>query len=180
MINSSLYSVSGYNSSTTYEKNAIVLYNQIYYYSLKDNNLNSAPSAGSANWGGYKMYGLLTKPDFFWIPSYNSTDLKIKPNVEVIKFGDGYEQRMVNGINSNNLKFNLTFDGRDKNETRAIAHFLHKKKASEGFFFNPPFPYNFDSSQEHPKRFVCEEWGVNYNFYNNYTINATFIETANL
>jgi hypothetical protein len=27
---------------------------------------------------------------------------------------------------------------------------------------------------------VCEEWTLNYNFFNNYTVNTTFVETANL
>ena len=176
----SLYNVVQYSASNTYEKNGIVLYNSIYYYSLVDNNRNNTPYATSPYWGGYKTYGTLTKTDFFWKASYNNSDLKLKPTVNVIKFGDGYEQRVAAGINSNSLKFSLTFEGRDKNETRAIAHFLHKRKSTEGFFFDPPFPYNFDSSQTYPKRFVCEEWTLNYNFFNNYTVSTTFVETANL
>lgn len=181
MADLSLYNVSGFNPISTYYKNDIVLYNSTYYYSLINSNTANAPTPiNPTAWGGYKSYGSLIKPDFFWKASYNNSDLKLKPGVSIIKFGDGYEQRIPDGINSNSLKFNLTFEGRDKNETRAIAHFLHKRKSTEGFFFDPPFPYNFDSSQTYPKRFVCEEWSIAYNFFDNYTINTTFIETANL
>ena len=176
----SLYNVEQYIGTTGYYKNDIVLYNSIYYYSLTNNNQGNIPSSTSTYWDGYKTYGTLNKPNFFWKASYNNSDLKLKPGVSIIKFGDGYEQRIPDGINSNSLRFNLTFEGRDKNETRAIAHFLHKRKSVEGFFFDPPFPYNFDTSQTYPKRFVCEEWSISYNFFDNYTINTTFIETANL
>jgi len=176
----SLYNVPAYNPSSTYYKNDVILLGNIYYYSLLDNNTSNTPSVNSVAWGGYRSYGSLVKPDFFWAASYANTDLRLKPNIEVIKFGDGYEQRMENGINSNALKFNLNFEGRDKAETRAIAHFLHKRKSKQGFFYNPPFPYNFDASQAYPKRFVCEEWTITYNFYNNYSVSAVFLETANL
>jgi phage-related protein len=147
----SLYNVNNWDSGTSYSKNDIVLYNSNYYYSLKNDNLNNTPSAiANASWGGYRAYSSLTKPDFIWSPSYAS-QLQLKPAVNTIKFGNGYEQRVPDGINTNALRFNLTFEGRDKGETRAIAHFLHKRKGSEGFFFNFPFPYNFDVSKLYPK-----------------------------
>jgi len=176
----SLYNVNNWDSATSYSKNDIVLYGGNYYYSLVNDNLNHTPSStANSYWGGYKVYSSLVKPDFIWIPSYAS-QLQLKPAVNVIKFGNGYEQRVPDGINANALRFNLTFEGRDKGETRAIAHFFHKRKGSEGFFFNCPFPYNFDGSQLYPKRFVCEEWDISYNFYNNYNITARIAETANL
>jgi phage-related protein len=176
----SLYNVNVWSNLTSYSKNDIILYGNSYYYSLKNNNSNNTPSsAANLNWGGYKAYGTLIKPDFIWAPSYAS-QLQLKPLVNVIKFGNGYEQRVPDGINANALRFNLTFEGRDKNETRAIAHFLHKRQAAEGFFFDAPFPYNFDGSQGYPKRFVCEEWDISYNFYNNFNVTARFTETANI
>jgi phage-related protein len=177
----SLYSVSSYSNSTSYAKNDIVLSSNNYYYSLVDDNLNHTPTSSTSNiyWGGYRYYSAVTKPEFFWKPTYAS-QLQMKPAVNVIKFGNGYEQRMADGINNNLQKFNLNFEGRDKNETRAIAHFLHKRKAADSFFFDAPFPYNFDASQSYPKRFICDEWDIGYNFYNNYNITAKFSETSNV
>jgi len=176
----SLYKVDSWGSGPSYSKNDIVLYAGNYYYSLIDNNSNHTPtSAANVYWGGYRSYTSLTKPEFFWKPTYSS-QLQMKPAVNILKFGNGYEQRIEEGINNNLQKFNLNFDGRDKNETRSIAHFLHKRKAVNSFFFDAPFPYNFDISQSYPRRFICEEWDIVYNFYNNYNINAKFSETANV
>lgn len=177
----SLYKVNSWLIGSSYSKNDIVLYANNYYYSLTDNNLGNTPSLSPSNlyWGGYKTYSSLTKPQFIWKPTY-ATQLQMKPAVNLIKFGNGYEQRIADGINNNLQKFNLNFEGRDKNETRAIAHFLHKRKGVDSFFFDAPFPYNFDDSQSYPKRFLCDEWDVNYNFYNNYNITAKFSETANV
>jgi len=177
----SLYKVDAWNSVPFYSKNDIVLYGGYYYYSLVDNNQNRTPTSATSNvyWGGYRSYSSLAKTEFFWKPTYAS-QLQVKPAVNLIKFGNGYEQRIADGINNNLQKFNLNFEGRDKNETRAIAHFLHKRKAVDSFFFDAPFPYNFDISQSYPKRFICDEWDVAYNFYNNYNITAKFSETANV
>jgi phage-related protein len=177
----SLYKVDSWDSGSSYSKNDIVLYGGYYYYSLVDNNQNRTPTSATSNvyWGGYRYYSSLAKTEFFWKPTYAS-QLQMKPAVNLIKFGNGYEQRIADGINNNLQKFNLNFEGRDKNETRAIAHFLHKRKAVDPFFFDAPFPYNFDISQSYPKRFICDEWDVAYNFYNNYNITAKFSETANV
>jgi phage-related protein len=177
----SLYKVDSWTSGTSYSKNNIVLYGGNYYYSLVDDNSNHTPTSSITNiyWGGYRYYSTLIKPEFFWKASYAS-QLQMKPAVNSIKFGNGYEQRLADGINNNLQKFNLNFEGRDKDETRAIAHFLHKRKAVDSFFFDAPFPYNFDVSQSYPKRFICDEWDIAYNFYNNYNITAKFSETANL
>jgi phage-related protein len=181
MADLSLYSVSGYQSNISYVKNDIVLASNNYYYSLVNNNSNNTPTSSTSNiyWGGYRSYSGLARPEFFWNPSYSS-QLQIKPAVNVIKFGNGYEQRTPDGVNNNLLRFDLLLEGRDKNETRAIAHFLHKRKASDSFFCDAPFPYNFDSSQSYPKRFVCEEWNVSYNFYDNYNISIKISETSNI
>ena len=44
------------------------------------------------------------------------------------KFGDGYEQRAVDGINSKQETFGLTFKNRDYKEANLIAAFFDSKK----------------------------------------------------
>lgn len=173
----SIYKVSSWNGGTPYMKNDIVLHNSNYYYSLVDNNANNTPSTSSnIYWHGYRAYANFAKPYFFWEPTYAS-QLKTKPSINVIKFGNGYEQRTEDGVNNSLLQFDLIFEGREEKEARAIVHFFQKRKGAISFFYNPPFPYNFDDSQNYPKRFFCEEWTLNFNFYNNYRINASFTET---
>ena len=179
----SIYNVNYYNSSTSYSLYDIVIYNSKYYYSLKYSNTSNPTVAN--DWGGFKSYSSpygspISGPDFFWMPNYSS-DIESKPSIAVIKFGDGYEQRMADGINSNFIKLNLIFEGRTEREMRAIVHFLNSRKGYEPFFFNYAYPYNYDSSsQNYPKRFVVDEFTSRPVFYDNYTINAKFSETANI
>lgn len=175
----SIYKVSSWSAGTPYGKNAIVLHNNNYYYSLTNNNVGNTPSSSTSNtfWHGYRLYSTLARPYFFWEATYASQS-RSKPAINSIKFGNGYEQRTEDGVNNILLQFEVVFDGRDENETRAILHFFHKRRGATPFFFDPPFPYNFDNFQNYPKRFFCDEWSLSYNFYNNYRINASFVETA--
>jgi phage-related protein len=189
MAESSIYNVSVYGNSTTYSKNDIVYHpssNGQYYYSLVNNNIGNTPtSAANSYWGGYRSYSSasaagVSAPEFIWVSNYAS-EIQSKPSMNLVKFGDGYEQRTEDGINNTLLKLNLTFEGRDKQETRAITHFVSKRRGAQHFFFDAPFPYNFDStSQNFPKRFICEDWSIRYVFFNNYNISTTFIETSNI
>ena len=72
-----------------------------------------------------------------------------EPRVRSIKFGDGYEQRIQDGINADLIKISLTFDGRDMKESTAILHFLESRSAKDFFFFTPPSPYNTR------RKFIC-------------------------
>ena len=47
-----------------------------------------------------------------------------QPNVLIAKFGDGYEQRVENGINSLNQTLNVNFQDREKAEADAITSFF--------------------------------------------------------
>ena len=188
MPESSIYNVIPYSSSTTYSKNDIVYYpstNGQYYYSLTDNNTAHTPSSSSnVYWGGFKSYtsaysSAISAPEFIWVPNYAS-EIQSKPSMNLVKFGDGYEQRSEDGINNTLLKLSLTFEGREKQETRAITHFVNKRRGAQHFFFDAPFPYNFDGSQNYPKRFICEDWSIRYVFFNNYNISLTIVETANI
>ena len=92
--------------------------------------------------------------------------------MRTIKFGDGYEQRTPEGINTRLLKVSLVFDKRNEAETTAISHFLHQRGGSEAFAYLPPSPY---SSM---KKFVCRSWDVTMNFENNYSIKVDLEEVV--
>ena len=167
-------------SGDKWQLNEVVLYaaNGKHYYAIKSHNRSydgtvNPSYANSAHWGGNTAYGSANEiiPHFFWIPSY-APSINSEPTVNIVKFGDGYEQRSPENINSNLLKVSLSFDKRDEAETKAISHFLHQRGAQEAFAFTPPSPYGS------MKKFVCRSWDVTMNFQNNYSISATFEEVV--
>jgi len=150
-----------------------------YYYARTDlasgshgaNDLN--PTISESYWGGVKNTSKGKVPEFFWKPSYASNAAH-QPKATKVAFGDGYEQRTADSINVDLVNFNLTFDKRRKKETSAIIHFLHSRKSIESFLFSPPEPYN-PINQNY---FVCRNWSTNFNFFDNYTISASFEQVA--
>ena len=177
----SIYDAINSWSSGGYLKNDIVSTTndegEVYYwYALDDFTSSVSPNVSSNDWGGR---GLLNTagvssnlPEFVWKPSYNAST-NIEPRTLSVRFGDGYEQRMADGINNKLLVLNLTFDKRNEKESLAINHFLNIRGGAESFIFAPPSPF---SSR---KKFVCKKFSTNYVFYDNYTISATFEETPN-
>ena len=160
-------------ASTTYLKNYIVYVDSLssYYYVISDSvNSSTSPEADSTNWGGKTNFNGKSMPKFVWTPSYNQ-QTKIEPRVLSVRFGDGYEQRIQDGINNDLLTLSLTFEKRNEVETTAINHFLNQRKGAESFVFTPPAPFATAA------KFVCKSFNTNYVFYDNYTITATFEQT---
>ena len=74
---------------------------------------------------------------FVWVPSYGSS-VTIKPTVQTTKFGDGYEQRVATGINSNPRKWQVAFSSRPTATADAIEAFLEARGAVQSFNWVPP------------------------------------------
>ena len=177
----SIYDAINTWSAASYLKNDIVSTandeGEVYYwYAVDDFSSSVSPTVASNDWIGR---GLLNTagvssnlPEFNWKPSY-SASTNIEPRVLNVRFGDGYEQRMADGINNKLLVLNLTFDKRNEKETLAINHFLNIRGGAEAFIFTPPSPFSAR------KKFICKKFSTNYVFYDNYTISATFEETPN-
>ena len=60
------------------------------------------------------------------------------PNVLVAQFGDGYQQRIANGLNSIAESFTVTFNNRPKAEADDIEAFFSVKKGVTSFAFTYP------------------------------------------
>ena len=166
----SIYEVPNWSGGITASKNDVYFHTSKHFYSLESSNTET-PSTGAAKWGGYTTYNNATIPHFFWIPSYTAS-ISTEPQVEVVKFGDGYEQRTPQNISSELIKISLSFDKRDEKEVSAIAHFLHTRGAQEAFAFTPPSPYGS------VKLFVCRSWDVTMNFKDNFSVKVTFEEVV--
>lgn len=168
----SIYSISTWSNSTTYNIHDIVKYNSLFYYAKMGNNLNKIPNENSVFWGGTKVYNGIIKPHFIFTPSYNHS-VNIEPRVRNVQFGDGYEQSIPDGINNTLMVLEVNFDLRSEHEARAINHFLEKRRGSESFVFTPTPPYNLE------KLFKCRGWSSNFVFYDNYSIRCRFDEVPN-
>ena len=174
----SIFDIITWNNLSTYSKNDIVRYpsaSNNYWYALSSVSAGVTPSlsSGQTSWGGIKSNNGKNRAHFLWAPSYSSSS-SFAPVVKVIKFGDGYEQRVAPNINNNLLKIDLRFDLRTEQESRAILHFLHARAGSETFIFDPPPPLNSQKDQF----FVCRGWGNTFNFFDNQSLSFTFEQTA--
>jgi phage-related protein len=104
---------------------------------------------------------------FTWIPS-NGSSVTHAPKVNRAKFGDGYEQRSLNGINTDPRMWQLMFQNRETSEADAIAAFLKARKGFESFDWTP--------SSGSAGKFICVEWTDSHESAGYRSINATFEE----
>ena len=104
---------------------------------------------------------------FTWIPEYPPTE-RSAPRVRKTALGDGYEQRVRFGLNTNLKTWDLEFNARDNNEVDEIRDFLDARGAVESFTWTPPF-FNATAAQ-----FVCETWDITTPAYNINNVRATF------
>lgn len=74
-----------------------------------------------------------------------------KPRVRKSQFGDGYEQRMADGINSRPQSWSLQFANRDDSTTASILSFLETRNGVEAFDWTPP-------NEGTAIKVVCREW----------------------
>lgn len=105
--------------------------------------------------------------DFIWIPSYGSA-VSTKPNVKVVKFGDGYEQRVAVGLNTALRKWEVTFASRANETADTIEAFFEARGALEWFNWTPPHGA--------AGQWVCREWAAQKTGPLTRTVTATFDE----
>ena len=94
-----------------------------------------------------------------------------KPRVRVAKFGDGYEQRLVDGINSIEESYKLSFKNRPKAEIDDIVAFFDSLNGVTAFDFTFP---DSNNSGETTIQVVCAQYNSNYTSNDHYTCSATF------
>lgn len=168
-----IFDINNWAPSVYYPKNSIVKNGTYYYYALLDHTSNGGTfDTDSLKWGGIATDSNgETKPQFIWVPSYQS-NFNGNPRVKEIKFGDGYTQRSKDGINNILLDLEYNFDNRSLNEASAILHFLHTRQGTESFLFTPAPPF------AKQKRFICNKWNHLPNFYDNHTVRIGLQESV--
>jgi phage-related protein len=84
------------------------------------------------------------------------------PDVLVSTFGDGFEQRSDDGINTLRETYTVTLPGLTTAERDTARTFLRARKGREGFLFTPP-----NSPQ---KKYYCPDWQFTLTDVNNYDL----------
>lgn len=102
---------------------------------------------------------------FSYTPSY-SVDLQEQPQIRTVKFGDGYEQRLSFGLNTQPKTWTLQFNNRDDAERDNILTFLRARGGSDSFDWTDPNGY--------AGKWVCSEWKSSQSGCNFNDIAATF------
>ena len=93
------------------------------------------------------------------------------PLTRVVRFADGFEQRILFGLAShqNPKVFNLTFEV-SETDADTIETFLDARALDNASFdFTPP-------GESSSSKFVCESWSKQIPYLNRATIQATFRE----
>lgn len=84
-----------------------------------------------------------------------------KHRVLTAKFGDGYEQRVLDGINTKNDVFNISFNNRKAEDINLIAAFFDNK-AGKNFDFTITDTFNSGNLSNTTIKVVCEEYNISY------------------
>jgi phage-related protein len=108
---------------------------------------------------------------FTWTPSIGA-QVAMRPNVRRVAFGDGYEQRLAFGINTQPEVWSLEFRGRTTADAAAIDAFLRARGAVQAFDWTSPAGT--------VGKFTCEEWGRTVDEPNVETVRATFKQVFDL
>ena len=101
------------------------------------------------------------------------------PRVLTAKFGDGYEQRVADGINTLNEEYSLNFKTRTKAEIDDIVVFLDGKKGVTSFIFTLPDsnvlsdPAGQAGVGERDVKVIASNYSINYEYDNFYSLSLT-------
>ena len=93
------------------------------------------------------------------------------PRVLKVQFGDGYEQRIAEGLNSSQESYQISYSNRPKAEIDDIAAFMDEKKGVTSFNYVSP---DTNNGGETTIKVVCDQYNLVYVSDSSYTFTATF------
>lgn len=99
-------------------------------------------------------------------PAYGASKSS-QPAVRAVKFGDGYEQRLVFGLNQDPKTWTLTWNNISESDCDTLEAFLDARAGQESFDWTPP-----DSATSY--KWVCREWSKDIPYNNRANLRATF------
>lgn len=163
-----------FQSSKNYYYDTLQYSKHDYVFEYKSNNSSEGFFyCSGSNISGISPYS--DSPDNTWTQKfYFSPDLIETLNFESSMYkndlGNFYLNQSV-GINPNFLDLQLSFNNRSDVEAKAILHYLENHNGLDLFEYDmfPPFTGT--------RAFFCPEWSHTYNFADNHTIKARFVES---
>ena len=103
-------------------------------------------------------------PTFNWIPDYHCA-IEVEPRVMAARFGDGYEQRVEDGINAQPKAWDLTFAVRSNTEASAIMDFLKTQGAAS---------FDWTDPDGEALKWFCRKRRKQMDGYNNNAVSVRF------
>lgn len=101
-------------------------------------------------------------------PVYN-TRINNKPKINIVKFGDGFEQRLTEGLNQNPLTVNLVFEL--SNSQADVALVFLNDRVVDGASFDYILP-----NETSARKFVCHSYPRTIPFLNRIRLTCVFRE----
>lgn len=108
---------------------------------------------------------------FMFAPTYG-TKIGTKNQVIMTQLGNGYSQRMSNGVNTFQQQIDLMFQNRSSREARAITNFIQDKMGKDAFQILLMDPM---INNQPNQKYVAADINVNPTSYNLYEIGITVI-----
>ena len=102
---------------------------------------------------------------FTILPSYPA-QLQKKPIVHNMAFGDGYVQRIQQGLNNNPESWNLSWDDLDDVTANTIMDFFETANGKDSFNWVNPRGVN--------NLFICQQWSRQHDDEDKNSIKAVF------
>lgn len=105
---------------------------------------------------------------FTWVPVFGA-GTETEPRVNTVNYGDGYSQRVADGINTALQVKSVLFQGTTA-VIDAIEAFLKIENGVTYFLWTPP--------GKTQKKWLCKKWSRVENAYNNESLSTTFYEVV--
>ena len=90
--------------------------------------------------------------------TYEPMQLVKAPRIRAAKFGEGYEQRVRDGINHNPQKWTINFTRRGGADIDAIYDFMEARGGDEAFLWTP-------RGEVTARVFICRKWTRKFDHY---------------
>ena len=98
-----------------------------------------------------------------------------KPKIHLATFGDGYEQRLADGINSVKETYSVSFATRPKADIDDIVAFFESKQGVTAFDFTIPDSNGSETGgTETTIKVVCDSFDISYDYGDFYSASAKF------
>jgi phage-related protein len=118
------------------------------------------------------MSGSLTFPAPYG-PTFGGSSKKTSARVRKTDFGDGYGQRVTDGLNALRDEWSVSWDALTESEAATMDAFLRARLGTQFFLWAPP-------GETLAKKWICAEWTVSPVDAGAYSLSATFTQVFDL